>query len=57
MKICSICGKKYNEYGNNAMPINDGQCCDKCNYTVVIPRRMEIVFKNKNATKKEQKGW
>lgn len=56
MKICSICGKRYKEYGNNAMPINDGQCCDKCNSTIVVPKRLEIAFGHKNK-KSDIKGW
>ena len=40
-KICSICGKNYEGYGNNAQPVNNGRCCDKCNATVVIPRRIQ----------------
>ena len=40
-KICSICGQKYEGYGNNAQPVNDGNCCDKCNATIVIPRRFQ----------------
>ena len=26
MPICSICGKHYEGYGNNAQPVNDGRC-------------------------------
>lgn len=38
---CSICGDEmYDEYGNNAEPINDGLCCDYCNDNVVIPERI-----------------
>jgi hypothetical protein len=37
---CSICTKPT-EYGNNAMPINDGMCCDECNTNVVMPARMK----------------
>ena len=33
--------------GNNAQPVNDGRCCDDCNLKVVIPARLEILFKNK----------
>mgnify|MGYP000340447511 FL=1 len=40
MPICSICGKKYDGYGNNAQPINDERCCDECNRKVVIPIRI-----------------
>lgn len=44
MSKCSICGKEYKGYGNNAEPVNKGKCCDKCNFQVVIPTRMEKVF-------------
>lgn len=40
MKNCSICGKKYDGYGNNAQPVNNGRCCDDCNSTIVVPRRI-----------------
>ena len=48
--ICSICGKTYEEYGNNAQPVNNGRCCDKCNATVVIPRRIQE-HQNRKETK------
>lgn len=38
VKICSICGKPYVGYGNNAAPINNGRCCDECNRKVVMAR-------------------
>lgn len=37
---CSICGKEYKGFGNNAQPINDGRCCDECNNTIVLERRL-----------------
>jgi hypothetical protein len=38
---CCICKKEFIGYGNNAWPIEDfGRCCDKCNYTRVIPERI-----------------
>jgi hypothetical protein len=37
--ICSICGKKYGGYGNNAQPVSSGRCCDICNMLVIIPTR------------------
>jgi len=38
--ICCFCGKKYDHWGNNAEPvIEDGRCCDHCNWTVVVPVR------------------
>lgn len=57
MKICSICGKKYKGYGNNARPVKDGQCCDKCNMEKVIPMRISIVMGFKRSKKSEMKGW
>ena len=47
--ICSICGKKYDHWGNNAQPINDGRCCDSCNDAYVIPTRlgMKVVLPKK----------
>lgn len=39
--ICSICGKTYTNWGNNAQPVNDSRCCSDCNNAVVIPRRIQ----------------
>ena len=41
MPICSICGKNYEGYGNNAQPVNNGRYCDECNITIVVPRRFQ----------------
>lgn len=38
---CSICGNTYMNWGNNAEPINDGRCCDNCNYMKVLPARID----------------
>ena len=40
--ICVICGREYIGHGNNADPVADGYCCDKCNCTVVIPLRIRM---------------
>ena len=41
---CSICKQRINtEHGHNAEPINNGRCCDMCNQTKVIPRRIEDI--------------
>jgi hypothetical protein len=37
-KVCSICDKKYRGFGNNAQPINNGECCDSCNADVLRAR-------------------
>ena len=37
---CCICGKETERYGNDPWPVkSEGLCCDKCNFTVVIPAR------------------
>lgn len=43
--ICSICGKEYVGYGNNAQPVNDGRCCDECNLKIVVPYRIYLMRK------------
>lgn len=40
---CSICNEKYEGFGNNAQPINDGMCCDACNQEVIYQRFQMIV--------------
>ena len=53
MKKCSICGEYFEEFGNNAYPVNNGTCCDKCNREVVIPVRIKnMMNKNKNKDNK-----
>jgi hypothetical protein len=51
--ICSICGLEYRGFGNNADPINDGRCCDKCDNAVVIPARIVAIYR---AEKKAREG-
>ena len=36
---CSICKEKIEGFGNNAQPINNGTCCDDCQYEFVLPAR------------------
>ena len=44
-KICSICGRPFTEYGNNAEPVNDGRCCDRCDNQFVIPARILAIYR------------
>lgn len=37
---CCICRKDAGKYGNNALPLKDGRCCDTCNYDIIIPLRL-----------------
>lgn len=43
---CSICGKKFTGWGNNAQPVKAGRCCDHCNIEWVIPARMAEIKYN-----------
>ena len=41
-KICIICGKEFEGWGNNPDPVaTEGRCCDKCNDNVVLPARLK----------------
>lgn len=42
-KICCICKKPFDGYGNNAEPVCSGSCCDECNMKEVIPARMKLL--------------
>lgn len=45
---CCICGKECIGEGNNPAPVKEeGRCCSVCNYTVVIPARLQIVLQEK----------
>jgi hypothetical protein len=37
---CVICKKDAGKFGNNAIPLAYGRCCDKCNL-LVIAKRLE----------------
>ena len=53
-QICSICGKEYSGWGNNAQPVNDGRCCDDCNTTAVIPARLALFFADKEESQEQK---
>ena len=41
---CSICNNKIDDkFGHNAEPVNNGRCCNDCNYTVVLPARVNAL--------------
>ena len=43
-KVCVICGREFEGYGNNPDPVkHHGECCDECNMTVVIPARLGLM--------------
>ena len=39
--VCCLCNKDYSDYGNSALPIYEGFCCDKCNTKKVTPARIK----------------
>ena len=49
---CSICKGEIGvtsfgwDQGNNAEPVNDGRCCDTCDATVVIPKRIGMILRD-----------
>ena len=40
VQVCSMCGGAIVGFGNDAQPINDGPCCDRCYAERVIPERV-----------------
>lgn len=46
-KKCCICGKEYESRGNNAWPLAEGECCDKCNEKVIEARIEELYRRDK----------
>lgn len=46
-KTCCICNQPITGWGNNPWPVaKDGECCEHCNYTVVIPARLKKMKEN-----------
>lgn len=37
---CCFCHKNIKGYGNNALPVKKGRCCEECNQMIVIPERV-----------------
>ena len=38
MTTCCLCGDEIKGYGNNAEPLAEGRCCDRCNDNVLTFR-------------------
>lgn len=36
---CCICGSSYSGAGNDAQPIEEGKCCNKCYESYVKPKK------------------
>lgn len=37
---CCFCKANISGEGNNAEPVKDGICCDRCNMDIVVPMRI-----------------
>jgi len=46
-KVCVLCGEPFSESGNNPWPLadSDGDCCNWCNSSRVIPARIARMTK------------
>jgi hypothetical protein len=44
VQVCSICNGAIVGLGNDAQPINDGRCCDRCHAECVIPERARRIL-------------
>lgn len=55
IKHCSICYKEYKGWGNNALPVNSGLCCDYCNLNVVVIARWNMLIGDGLVTRSEKK--
>ena len=40
--LCVLCNEKIEGFGNNAQPLMDGKCCDKCNVKVIAERTKQV---------------
>jgi hypothetical protein len=47
-KQCSICFRRYTEFGHPAEPVESGRCCNVCNDLVVIPARLRAMREQKD---------
>lgn len=55
-KVCSICQKYYDGWGNNAWPVNDGRCCDDCNRIVLVARINQIQRRDEDRLAKAEEA-
>ena len=49
MKVsnCIICEEAFEGYGNNPWPLHsldEGECCDDCNISQVVPARIYMLY-------------
>jgi len=47
---CCICHEPIEGHGNNPAPVVEAEgdrCCDRCNFRIVLPARMDLMYANK----------
>ena len=55
-RTCCICNEQFTGYGHNPDPVKKkGLCCDDCNMSVVMPKRLGELF-NMGKSKKVAKS-
>lgn len=56
-QVCCICGKEFEEWGNNPDPLGDVEesCCDGCNWLVITARMMVVHWQQKGFNVKFEK--
>lgn len=45
--VCCFCGIEITDYGNDPWPSHpseDAVCCDPCNWDIVLPRRLAMIY-------------
>jgi hypothetical protein len=53
---CCLCGKRCDcPYGHNPQPVMEGKCCSECNFTKVLPARIEMMKAAKAEAKAKPK--
>jgi hypothetical protein len=52
--MCGICNKYCGGYGNNAAPVYEGKCCDDCNDSVIVRRRIMLEEQKKQELKNKE---
>ena len=56
LEVCCFCNQVlYNVHEtNNAMPVQDGRCCHRCNAEIVIPARLSAIWNQIDVWREEE---
>ena len=59
IKVCGICGREYDDFGNNAWPFQAERCCNACNSMYVTPVRayLAAIHRSNEAVAVYDKGF